>query len=58
MSMLMTKKRVVKYSVQSLPTLFVQTLNNMCLDAEMVSLYKHFVLSIRILFVKVLEGGL
>lgn len=38
------QKHGVKYLVPKCPTVFVQTLDNMCLDAEMVHLYKYFVL--------------
>ncbi len=43
------KKHGVEYSVVTCLNLFVQTFNNMCLDAEIVNLYKHFVLCRRIL---------
>ncbi len=38
------EKHGVKYSVLKCPTVFVQTLNEMCLDMEMIYLYEHFVL--------------
>ncbi len=33
-----------KYSLNKCLAVFVQTLNKMCLDTEMISLYEHFVL--------------
>ncbi len=38
------KKHGVECSMLTCPTEFVQTLNDMCSDAKMMCLYKHFVL--------------
>ncbi len=43
------KKYGVKYLVLPCPTIFIQTLNDMCLDTEMVHLYNYFVPSRSIL---------
>ncbi len=42
-SILMTKHGV-QYLMLTCPTVLIQALNNMCLDTEMVCLYKHFIL--------------
>ncbi len=38
------KTKGINYSVLRCPSVFVQTLGEMCSDMEMISLYKHFVL--------------
>ncbi len=38
------KKHGVKYLVLTCLTIFIQTLHDVCLDAKIVCLYKHFVL--------------
>ncbi len=38
------KTKGIEYSVLRCPSVFVQTLGEMCSDTEMIRLYKHFVL--------------
>ncbi len=38
------KTKGIKYSVLQCPSVFVQTLGEMCLDTDIMHLYKHFVL--------------